>query len=399
VAREENQMGRPSLNRIEETGGQDGPENAGVYGTGVEEEDTTSDVRVSRPLDPALIRVETRHLTLDLIITRVRQNEIDLAPKFQIRKSGIWNDGAQSRLIESLLIKIPLPVFCFDATREDRWLVVDGLQRLITFKRFVLDKELKLTGLEFLTKYDGMGFDELPRNLARRIYETPVTTYLIEKGTPPDVKFTIFKRLNTGGLPLSPQEIRYALNQGAATEMLGRLAGSVEFQKATAYGVSDTRMDDQECVLRFLAFSIVPFATYAKDDLDLFLNEVMERINDMESAERDRYEVRFYRAMNASFGIFGKDAFRKRYNEGDARKPVNKALFEVWSVNLDSLSDTELNLLEERKSILRDRFIELMNTKEFGNAVSQRTGDRKKVETRFRAIRQIIEEVLACSPS
>ena len=118
-------------------------------GTGIEPEDIESDSQITEPLDPTLIRVETKPMSLDALIARIREEDLDLAPGFQ-RKGGIWKDEAQSRLIESILIRIPLPAFYMDATNEDRWLVVDGLQRLTTLKRFVIDQELRLKGLEFL---------------------------------------------------------------------------------------------------------------------------------------------------------------------------------------------------------------------------------------------------------
>jgi hypothetical protein len=130
--------------------------------------------------------VETKPLSMDLLISRIREKEIDLMPDFQ-GKAGIWSDAAQSRLIESMLIRIPLPAFYMDASDEDEWLVVDGLQRLTTISRFVIKEELKLTGLEFLHNLSGMGFEELPRNFKRPINETQVTVYLIEKDTPPEV--------------------------------------------------------------------------------------------------------------------------------------------------------------------------------------------------------------------
>lgn len=363
-------------------------------GTGVELEDSSGDEQITEPFDPALIRVDTRPMTIDLLRLRIGYNELDLAPGFQ-RKGGIWKDEAQSRLIESMLIRIPLPAFYMDATNDEKWLVVDGLQRLTTLKRFMVDKSLKLQGLEFLKQFNGKTFDELPRNYQRRIAETQVTVYLIEKGTPDEVKFNIFKRINTGGLPLSAQEIRHALNQGEATKLLARLADSNEFRQAVDNGIKDDRMADRECVLRYLAFTMSSYTKFDKD-FDSFLNKAMEELNSMSNQEREGLEYHFIRAMRSAKEIFGKDAFRKRYRENGPRQPINKPLFESWSVNFNQLSDAQLVALIARKDALRRRFIDLMNNpdRKFNEAISLATGDPKKVRLRFKAIEEIIEEVL-----
>ncbi len=364
-------------------------------GTGVELEDTSGDVQITEPFDPSLIRVDTKPMTIDLLRLRIAYNELDLAPGFQ-RKGGIWKDEAQSRLIESMLIRIPLPAFYMDATNDEKWLVVDGLQRLTTLKRFMIDKTLRLHGLEFLKQFEGKTFDELPRNYQRRIAETQVTVYLIAKGTPDKVKFNIFKRINTGGLPLSSQEIRHALNQGKATLMLARLADSPEFKQAVDYGIKDDRMADRECVLRYLAFTITPYTKYDRD-FDSFLNKAMTDINRNSAREQEDLERKFFRAMRIAKSIFGKDAFRKRYKEDAPRQPINKPLFESWSVNFNLLSDEQIGKLAVRKDELRRRFIDLMNSpdRKFNEAISLATGDPKKVRLRFEAIEQLIKDVLS----
>jgi hypothetical protein len=361
-------------------------------GTGIEPEITENDDQITEPFDPTLIRVETKPLSMDLLISRIREGEINLMPDFQ-RKAGIWSDAAQSRLIESMLIRIPLPSFYMDASDEDEWLVVDGLQRLTAINRFVIKKELKLSGLEFLDHLSGMGFYELPRNFRRRIKETQVTVYLIEKDTPPEVKFNIFKRINTGGLPLSSQEIRHALNQGAATRMLKKLAESSEFKKATDYGIRDHRMAAQECILRFMAFTLKPYTSYKSSDFDSFLNSAMTAINKKPDYELHKLESSFLRAMNASRDIFRNYAFRKQYRKNAGRNPINKALFETWAVNLSKLNDDQLTELKHKKDKLVNSFIDLMNVGSgFDGAISQGTGNVAKVKLRFSEISKLIQD-------
>lgn len=360
----------------------------------VEIEDTSGEDKIIEPFNPALIRVATQQMTIDLLLSRIEHQELDLQPSFQ-RKEGIWNDKTQSRLIESILIRIPLPAFYLDATDEEKWLVVDGLQRLTALKHFMFDKTLKLNNLEFLSHLAGKTYPELSRQFQRRIMETQVTVYLIEKGTPSDVKFNIFKRINTGGLPLSSQEIRHALNQGKATEVLERLATSSEFQQATDRSIRDDRMTDRECVLRFFAFTIASYKDYKSKEFDDFLNNCMNIMNHMTDEQLANIELLFKKAMVAAYNIFGKDAFRKRYRADAPRYPINKALFESWSVNLSQLNDKQLEVLIKRKEALKNKFIQLMQDRRFDVSISQGTGDIRKVTDRFESIKEIIKEVLS----
>ena len=361
----------------------------------IEQDGTASEVE---PFDPTLIRIEREPMMVDLILRRITEEAIDLQPDFQ-REAGIWDDVRKSRLIESMLLRIPLPAFYIDASDEDKWLVIDGLQRLTTINSFMGSKDLALRDLEFWQKYNGATFDDLPRSLQRRLEETHLMLYLVQQGTPHKVKHNIFKRINTGGMPLSGQEIRHALNQGASTRLLEELAKSQEFQSAVDGSVSPKRMTDRECVLRFLAFKLCSPNDYSsRDDLDTFLNDRMQQINQLGKENHDNLELLrhdFRRAMVAARRIFEDQAFRKYFPRESRRSPVSKALFEVWSVNLDKLEDGQIELLVARRRQLMRKFAKLMDDNEFMSAVSYGTGDSRRVLYRFKKIEDIIQETLS----
>ena len=363
-------------------------------GIGIDEEESVeSSENIRDPFDPTLIRVERATPTLDLLVRRIRNKEINLSPEFQ-RKEGIWTEGAQSRLIESILIRIPLPAFYVDATNEDYWIVVDGLQRLTAIKRFIIEGSLELRGLEFLNQIEGKRYAQLPRNFQRRIDETEVTIFTIQAGTPETVKFNIFKRINTGGLPLSAQEIRNALNGKQVRAFLIKLATSEAFLGATRKGIKDKRMADRECATRFSAFVLRDPEKYSSKDFDAFLNDVMREIDKMAQSQLAALEAKFSRAMHAAEKIFGPFAFRKFYGRNHRLLPINKAIFEIWSVNLAASKDADIKTLIERRENVQDRFAVLMNDLPFQSAISQGTGDVNKVKLRFRKVGELIKAVL-----
>ncbi len=343
--------------------------------------------------DPKKINIATRQPTIEQLLRRIDERALDLAPEFQ-RQANIWKPDVKSRLIESILIRIPLPAFYIDATDEDNWLVVDGLQRLSALKQFVRDKTLQLTGLEYLKELKGKTYDELEPRYRRRILETQPTVYVIEKGTPPEVKYNIFKRINTGGTPLSNQEIRHALNPGKATKFLAKLAQFQEFKQVI--NLSDSkkkRMDDREFILGFLAFKLMPYQDYQDGDRDSFLSEALSKINHLTEKELDNIETDFKKAMIASSAIFGDNAFRKLSKKKERKQPLNKALFESWSVNLSKLSDGQIEILKNKKQELIDKFIDYTDKDpEFLKSISQAAN---KVDYRFRTVEKIIQEVLS----
>lgn len=361
----------------------------------VEYEDVSTGVIMEKPFNPNKIDITTKPLTIDLLIKRLKANpaEIDLEPAFQ-RKKDLWDTQKQSQLIESLLIKFPLPAFYFDGSDNNKWLVVDGLQRLSSLRNFVVIKRLKLKGLEFLNKLEGFGFDDLPRNLQRQIEEAQITAYIINPGTPEEVKFNIFKRINAGGLMLNNQEIRHALNQGIPASFVAELADSRPFKDATNNAISPDRMLDREFVTRFIAFFLQNYNDYVPD-LDTFMNKTMGELKKTNEQKRSKIKRDFDSSMRLAKSIFGDWAFRKTDKYPDKKKPINKALFEVWSVLLAKLNDDERNKLMVQKEDLFAKSVSLVkNDKTFFDSITTATGNKTNVAERFSKINKIIQEVL-----
>ncbi len=366
--------------------------------------ETKDDLIITSPVNPELIRVNNDRMTVFQVMRKLKFNEIVLDPEFQ--RNIVWDRVRQSRLIESILLHIPLPAFYFDQSIGDkRWYVVDGLQRLSALKLFYNNKDpkkqLRLAGLQYLKELEGKTFNDLPRNLQRTIEdETYLTLYIIQPDTPQDVKFLIFNRVNTGGLTLTAQEIRHALYQGAATRLLRDLAATEEFLRATTRSISPLRMDDRECVLRFLAFRLFDYQDFGRPDredspanLEMLLNRTMSDLNDMSTVTLDQHQQTFRESMTKAREVFGSKAFRKMYSHDDPKRyPISKPLFEVWSVLFVGYS---LEALVGRKQAVMDAFIDLMNRdRDFERAISLGTGSRTTILYRFGRIQQLLQEVV-----
>jgi hypothetical protein len=358
-----------------------------------------SQVPIRIPFDPNLIRIRRDPFTLGQLIDKIEYKEVNFFTLFQ-RKSDLWDKVKQSRLIESVLLRLPLPSFYFDELTEQTedgtvypWQVIDGLQRCSVFKNFVVDKTMVLEDLEFLTQFNGKSYNELPKELRRRIEQTPITVYVVELGTPDEVKFNIFKRINTGGLILMPQEIRHALNQGEPAFFVEELANHQSFKRATNYRIATDRMEDRDFVTRFASFYLVEYSNY-EPDLDTFMTKGMGRIKDITPENRQVMKENFYASMNTAYSIFGDDAFRKRANPSDRRRPINKALFETLSVNLAQLTVEQRDKLINNSDLFRQKFMDLNQEPKFYSSISSGTGQKENVRTRFVEIKRIIDETL-----
>lgn len=366
-----------------------------------EEVESSASELMSEPFKPSEISIKREFPTISNLVDMMKQSpsEIDLNTEFQ-RSGDLWGQEKQSRLIESILVNFPLPAFYFDAESENKWLVVDGLQRLSCLNNFIvkdLNKNkysLRLKGLEFLKHLEGKKYSELDRPLQRAIDQTQVTAYIINPGTPQKVKYNIFKRINTGGLVLEPQEIRHALFQGAPANFISELASLRSFKKATENKIPSKRMLDREFTNRFTAFYLTAPADYTPD-LESFLNSSMEKLNTLPVEKLIKIKNDFDNSMHTAHSIFGNWAFRKADLYPDRRKPINKSVFEIWAVELAKLTRKEQHRLIIRKKFVLQSFAKLCRTDQtFINSISEATGDKSRTIYRFKKVEELIKDVL-----
>lgn len=362
----------------------------------VEQEQVDADeALMEKPFDPTKINIETKTPSLDTLIKRIERREIqmDTTTYFQ-RQDDLWDKTKQSRLIESILIRFPLPAFFFDASDDNNWLVVDGLQRLSSIRNFCVTKDLKLTNLEFLTQLNGKGWKDLSGDLKRIIEEAQVVIYKIMPGTPTDVKFNIFKRINTGGLVLEPQEIRHALFQGKPAQFIADLGKNEAFLKVTEGRIKTHRMLDRDFANRFLAFYLFGYENYSPD-LDTFMSKAMANIYNMSQSELDKITHNYSEAMIVAKKIFKEEAFRKIHNESKRLPPINKALFDALATQLAVLSQSERDTLVSKGKVFKKGLYDLLNSDAyFFTSVTSSTGDKNRVYHRHNEIKKLIHQTI-----
>lgn len=345
------------------------------------------------PLDSVFVRTEQR--TVNEVVKRIDADRFILDPDFQ--RVFVWPLKKQSKLIESCLMRIPLPVFYVAEAKDGRIVVVDGLQRLFTFKRYI-NNEFALSGLgagkegsTVESPFDGKLFSELPLTLQERIEDTQITLYILDVKAPERAKLDIFDRVNSGE-PLSRQQMRNCLFNGPATRWLGAAAQTAAFRDATGGTLDEKSMRDREAINRFCAFKRLGVEQY-KGDMDVFLAATLEEMNTLSKIELDSLANEFERSMQLNYMLFGRHAFRKSLAEKTINAPrtvINISLFDVCSVLLAPFDDP---VIENNADQLRSSIGALINNEDFIYAITYGTNGLPQVKTRFKMMKEAIGEV------
>lgn len=363
-----------------------------LYGIEIEGEmDFDQEELYDYPYDSEEIRIDQKMLSLFQVCTWIENGKLILHPDFQ--RNLVWNLNQQSLLIESLMLKIPIPAFYFDEDSDGCRTVIDGMQRLTTIFSF-WKGNFKLRGLQYLKNCEGHTFEQLDWKYRSRIEDTQLAVNILDARCPDMVKFDVFRRINTGGVSLNAQEVRNIMARPRTRKLLKDMSECDEFQLATHGKVNDVRMGAQELCLRFIAFYRLYDAV--SDDFQEFsemtrlLDRMILRINDMKQEEMEDLFSKFTDSMQKCYALFGEKAF---YKSG-VKRAINRALFTSFSVLLASDNHYDIGWLKERQN----RANELIENKlgshsDYFNAITSSTSSKRNMMLQFRYAKQILEEL------
>lgn len=374
------------------------------YGLEVEYEDQDDENNtIEHPFDSDKIRIDQQMLSLKYIYDLIKENQIILNPEFQ--RYHVWKERKRkSLLIESLMLRIPIPAFYFYENENTNFIVIDGQQRLSTIREYI-EGEFKLFGLEYLeNQCGGKTFYELDIKYQQRIFRTQLAVNILDARSPSNVVFDIFRRVNTGGVSLKAQEIRNSIAKPNIRNLLKTLYKSEEFQTATRGRIKDERMDGQELVLRFIAFYKAynyndNTINYNTGDLAIFLDEALAYLNKADNSELNQIIDAFYCAMKNSYDLLREFSFRKCYLNSDHKvysniDIINKALFSSWAVVLANPKYKNVDFYIYSNDAIKKLADHLGGDYDYNTVLTQGTNSTRAVKYSFYKANKIIDEVL-----
>jgi len=330
-----------------------------------------------------------------------KRGKLILQPDFQ--RYYVWDPKKASRLIESMLMSVPLPIIYLSEDEDGKQYVIDGQQRLTSFFSF-LDGEFPdnspftLRGLEVYPEYNRKQYSELPEKIQDKImyYQTRVITILPESNK--DIKFEIFTRLNTGSMPLNDMELRNCVYRGPYMRLLKKMSENKDFRYVLNISEPDKRMKDVELVLRFSAFYHETYLKY-KPSMRKFFHSDMDNFKNISEKGKKDLETAFSKSTSICRSMFGKNAFKRFYigKEEDTngyweRRKFNASLYDVM---MGVFCDRDKNQVFSAMDSLREGFIDLMTSnQEFIDSILISTSSKQRVTSRFDLARKMVDDIL-----
>ncbi|HXE07728.1 MAG TPA: DUF262 domain-containing protein [Acidobacteriaceae bacterium] len=333
--------------------------------------------------------------TIKDLYDRFKEGELSLQPDFQ--RQFVWDAKRSSRLIESVLLSVPLPIIYLAEEQDGNESVIDGQQRLTSFFDF-LDGKFKLSGLQVREELNGLRFPELPKESQSIIKKTSLRAITIKRESDKELKFEIFERLNSGSVALNDQELRNCIYRGPYMNLLKEMSEDPDFRKLLNFSGPDKRMRDVEMALRFSTFFHASYLNYTPP-MKSFMSSDMEEHQYMSSSKQDSLRSAFKKSCQLVFSLLGERAF-KRFYRGDEQnangrweaKKVNSSLYDVLMLGFVPYEKPQVY---PKLDSIREAFIDLMaNNDSFISAIELSTSSKQAIETRFDLWRSRLKQVM-----
>lgn len=329
-----------------------------------------------------------------------QRGKLIIQPDFQ--RHFVWDETKSSRLIESALLDIPLPVIYLAEDSAGKEQVIDGQQRLTAFFSFIdgkfpSGKDFKLRNLKVFTEYNKKKFEDLPDEVQDKIRYCKVRTITFLNNSDSDLKFEVFERLNTGSVSLNDQELRNCIYRGAYNTLLKELSEEEDFKYIMELSGPDRRMKDVELVLRFAAFYHATYLNY-RSPIRKFLNEDMEKYQHVTDPDAQRLRKVFKNAVSIIRSLFDKQSF-KRFYRGHSGRPdghweTKKFNVSLYDILMYSFADMDKNMVFRHLDAIREEFIDLMTMDDyFIESIEKSTSSKQAVTVRFDKWRLRLQEV------
>lgn len=319
-------------------------------------------------------------LTVGALLDQIERKVLHLKPlsgRPQFQRRYVWKDDLASRLIESMLLNVPIPPCYFAQDDDFENEVIDGQQRLYSLYRFV-DNQFHLTKLENLTELNGLNYYQFSSQMRSRIQSYTLRCVVITNDSDKDLRFDVFERLNSNTKPLNAQELRNCVYRGALIDLVGELALSNEWLGVFRKKQPDARMKDEELILRYFAFKLKGIGTY-RTPQKFWLNDAANHYKKIADTELQSLKNDWKRGVRNSVAIFGNQAFR-RAGDGTRSQPINKALVDL---NMLTLSKISLERAKEVSERYQELELELLNDQEFDDLIARSVDHVSRTKRRF----------------
>lgn len=363
--------------------------------------DDAQDDEISIPQQENNIFTSSGDPEIDSLYNKQKRGRLVLQPDFQ--RQYVWDSTKASKLIESAILLIPLPIIYLSEEKDGKEYVIDGQQRLTSFFAFIDGtfpdgRPFKLSGLTVCADLNGKKFNELPEEMQDKIryYKIRAITFL--KNSSEDLKFEIFERLNTGSVQLNDQELRNCLYRGCFNVALKEMAADPDFMYICGLKSPDKRMRDIELALRFCAFYHKTYLNY-KSPIRNFLNQEAQERRDISDRDLSEIKAAFKNSCQIIRSIFDKNSFKRFYKGRDGEpngywepKKFNTSLYDIL---MYSFAKEDKNKVFQNLDAIKEALIYLMTEdQDFVDSIELSTSSVQAVTMRFDRWRLTLQGIL-----